>query len=178
MDDDRLPSGAFSQLPDLSKVNVAALTRLFADTTNSYKYLFFLSLLDILKRRRFEATEPISFQNLIVEMLANAWFPHTFFKLSFGTQDQVAHKLDALDLTITEPIIRFRDTDKTLLRKAIALQDLGDVVSHLSRYVPFRLIAPFLEHQLAGVSWGKGNQLEVAIPAIANRCFNSDKPLY
>lgn len=178
MDDNRLSSGAVSQLPDSSKVNVGALSRLFADTTNSYKYLFFLSLLDIMKRRRFEVTEPISFQDLIVEMLANAWFPHTFFKLSFGTQDKVAQKLDALELAITEPIIRFRDTNKTLLREAIAAQDLRDVVSHLRRYVPFRLIAPFLEDQLAGVSRGRGNQLEVAIPAIANRCFNSDKPLY
>lgn len=123
MADNRLPSGAVHQLPDSNKVNVATLTRLFAKTTNSYKYLFFLSLLDIMRRRRFEATEPIGFQDLIVEMLANAWFPHTFFKLSFGTQDQVAQKLDALELIITEPIIRFRDTDKTLLRGAIALQD-------------------------------------------------------
>jgi len=35
-------------------LDVAALSRLFSNTTNSYKFLFFLSLLDILKRNRFE----------------------------------------------------------------------------------------------------------------------------
>ncbi|WP_017301522.1 HNH endonuclease domain-containing protein [Nodosilinea nodulosa] len=165
-------------LPTSEQVNVAALTRIFADTTSSYKYLFFLSLLDILKRRHFEVLSPISFQEMIVEMLANAWFPHTFFKLSFGAQDQIANKLDSLALVIEEPIVRFKDTDKTLLRKAIASQNLKDAVLHLRRYVPFRLIIPFVESELVGVSRGKGNQLDMAMPVIADRCFDICKPLY
>ena len=165
-------------LPTSERVNVAVLTRIFADTTNSYKYLFFLSLLDILNRRNFEVLSPISFQEMIVEMLANAWFPHTFFKLSFGAQDQIANKLDSLALVVEEPIVRFKDTDKTLLRKAIASQNLKDVVSHLRRYVPFRLLIPFVEAELVGVSRGKGNQLDMAMPGIADRCFETHKPLY
>ncbi|MGB3507946.1 MAG: helix-turn-helix transcriptional regulator [Microcoleaceae cyanobacterium] len=48
-------------LPASDKVDVSALSRLFANTTNSYKYLFFISVLDILKRRQFEILSPISF---------------------------------------------------------------------------------------------------------------------
>ncbi|MGK7920426.1 MAG: hypothetical protein AB4080_10530 [Trichodesmium sp.] len=48
-------------LPVSDKVDISALSRLFANTTNSYKYLFFISLLDILKRRQFEILSPISF---------------------------------------------------------------------------------------------------------------------
>ncbi len=140
------------RLPNSQQVNVAALARLFGDTTNSYKFLFFQLLLDILKRRHFDVTTPISFQELIVEMLANAWYPHSFFKLSFGAQDKVAQKLDSLELEITEPIIQLKNTDKTLLREAISTQNLKDVVSHLRRYVPFRLIIPFVEHDLGDVS--------------------------
>jgi len=120
------------QLPASDQVNVAALAGLFGNFTNSYKYLFFLSLLDILKRCQFEVSSPISFQELIVEMLANAWFPHTFFKLSFGTQDKIAQKLDSLNLVIEQPIIQFKDTDKKLLRQAIAAQNLKDIISFLS----------------------------------------------
>lgn len=165
------------QLPRSSLVNVSALTRLFSDTTNSYKYLFFLSLLDILRRNHF-AIESVRFETLIVEMLANAWFPHTFFKLSFGTQDKIAQKLDSLDLVIDEPIIRFRDTDKTLLRQAISSQNLKDVITHLQKYVPYRLIIPFVENALGEVNRGRGDDLERAMPAIADRCFESHKPLY
>lgn len=166
------------RLPPSEQVNVVALSRVFGKTTNSYKFLFFLSLLDILKRRYFNVARSITFQELIIEMLANAWFPHTFFKLSFGSQDKISQKLDSLNLVIEKPIIQFKDTDKTLLRNRIATQDLSDIVSHFSRYVPFRLIVPFLERELEGVDRGRGNQLEKAMPAVADRCFESQKPLY
>ena len=73
----------------------------------------------------------------------------------------------ALALVVEDPIIQFKDPDKTLLRQAIATQDLKATITHLRRYVPFRLIIPFLEADLGQVSRGKGNQLDVAMPAIA-----------
>ena len=168
----------FKQLPLSENLNIPALSRLFVDTTNSYKYLFFLSLLDILCRRHFDAQDPISFHELIIEMLANAWYPHTFFKLSFGTQDKIAKKLNSLDLVVTDKIFQFQDPDKKLLRQTIANQNLKDAIFHLRRYVPFRLIIPFLETELEGISRGTGNQIDMAIPAIAERCFEGYKPLY
>ena len=51
-------------------------------------------------------------------MLANAWFSHAYFKLSFGRQDKIAQQLDALALVVEDPIIQFKDSDKTLLRQA------------------------------------------------------------
>lgn len=101
-------------LPPSERVNVSVLSQIFDNTTNSYKYLFFFSILDILKRRKFDTLSSISFKEIIVEMLANAWYPHNYFKLSFGTQDQITNKLDSLDLAISEPILQFRDPDKKL----------------------------------------------------------------
>jgi hypothetical protein len=109
-----------ASLPSSEKVNIAALSRLFTDKTNSYKFVFFISILDIIKRRNFDVSESISFHDLVVEMLANAWYPHTYFKLSFGVQDQVVQNLDSLNLEIGEPILKFTDTDKKLLRETIS----------------------------------------------------------
>lgn len=173
-----LASGA-GDLPDSEEVNVATLARLFADATNSYKYIFFLSILDILKRRKFDVSEPISFQDLIVEMLANAWYPHTYFKLSFGTRDQITKNLDSLPLDIQEPVFKFTDIDKKLLRSAIETQDLNSVVQKLRRYVPFRLIVPFFESEFKNVkNKHKGNNLDVLVPRVAESNFSQYKPLY
>jgi hypothetical protein len=79
---------------------------------------------------------------------------------------------------VEDPIIQFKDPDKTLLRQAIASQDLKATITHLRRYVLFRLIIPFLEADLGQVSRGKGNQLDVAMPAIAHRHFDSRRPFY
>jgi hypothetical protein len=166
-------------LPLSSDVNIAALSRLFVDKTNSYKFVFFISILDILKRRSFDISESISFRELVIEMLANAWYPHTYFKLSFGVQDQIVQNLDSLNLEIGEPILKFTDTDKKLLRETIADQPLDRIIRSLSRYVPFRLIVPFLEEELKIVpDRGKGTNLDVAIPEIAMRCFSEAKPPY
>ncbi len=168
------------QLPDSNEVDVAALSRLFTETTTSYKYLFFISLLDILQRRQFEVLLPITFSELIIEMLANAWYPHTYFKLSFGTTDKIAKKLDTLDLEISEPLLKFSDTDKNLLRHKLSSQKLNDLVSYFKKYVPFRLICPFLEAELTTerVNRGRGNELELAMPTIAAKYFNTRQPLY
>ena len=64
--------------PPSESLNIPDLARLFNHTTNSYKYLFFLFLLDILRRYPCQPTSPIAFFDLIVEMLANAWFPHSY----------------------------------------------------------------------------------------------------
>lgn len=165
--------------PASEEVNIAALSRLFADTTTSYKYIFFLSILDILKRRQFDVVQPIAFEDLIIEMLANAWYPHTYFKLSFGSQDQIVQNLNALTLEIGEPILKFTDTDKKLLRATIAAQDLRAITRKLAKYVPFRLIAPFLERELQDVpNKHKGNTLDYAMPKVAENHFGDRKPLY
>jgi transcriptional regulator with XRE-family HTH domain len=163
------------ELPQSERVNVSVLAQIFNNTTNSYKYLFFLSLLDILKRRHFDTLSPISFEKIIIEMLANAWYPHTYFKLSFGTQDQLANKLDSLDLEVTEPILKFRDTDKKVLRKIIQAQNLDDIIAFIGKYVPFRLIRPFFAQETRGLLDAKVNQ---SIIHLANNQFEVTKPIY
>ncbi|MGK7882297.1 MAG: HNH endonuclease domain-containing protein [Crocosphaera sp.] len=170
----------FHQLPNDEQLNIAAFSRLFNQTTNSYKYLFFLSLLDILARGNFSKLDAISFQEIIVEMLANAWYPHTYFKLSFGTQDQITHKLDSLNLEISEPILKFTDPDKKCLRKTIASEPLDDIINYFKKYVPFRLLCPFLEQELKKekISRGRGNDLDRAMPWVVDKYFEAKKPLY
>lgn len=160
-----------TNLPFNSLLDVAALSRLFLNTTNSYKFIFFLSYLDILKRREFKA-DPISFRELIVEMLANTWYPHTYFKLSFGLQDLLTAKLDSLKLDISEPILRFKDTDKRLLRATISNQVLDE---SLMRYVPFRTLRPYFEEELRGVADYK---VDATIARLATERFSERTPLY
>lgn len=170
----------FHQLPHDEQLNISALSCLFENTTTSYKYIYFISLLDILKRRQFEVLSPISFEEIIVEMLANAWYPHTYFKLSFGTQDKITQKLDSLSLKISEPLVKFTDTDKKTLRKKIASHPLNDIISYFKKYVPYRLLCPFLEEELKleNVSRGKGNDLDRAMPWVVDKYLTSKKPLY
>lgn len=77
------------QLPLQTSIDVQALSQIFKHTTNSYKYLFFQSLLLLLKKEHFNKSK-FSFSEIECEMLDLAEYPITVFKLNFGTQDEVA----------------------------------------------------------------------------------------
>lgn len=167
------------QLPTSTEVNVAALSRLLSDTTNAYKYIFFLSILDLIKRDGFSHPTRIQFRELVAEMLANAWYPHTYFRLSFGTQDKIAQRLESLELDFRSSSLKITDSDKKALREEISNKDLDETIRSLLRYVPFRLLVPFLENELKKVpNRTKGNNLDRAIPGIAAAVFDELKPLY
>lgn len=159
-------------LPQSEQLDISALCRLFEDTTNSYKYVFFLSFLDILTRQLFDVSLPIALREITIEMLANAWYPHTYFKLSFGLQDKITQKLDSLQLEISEPILKFTDTDKKYLRETIGNQNLD---FSLVRYVPFRLIRPFFKRELQGLQDPVVNQ---RIEFLSREHFETRKPLF
>ena len=171
------------ELPKSDTVDVSTLSKLFKKTTNSYKYLFFISILDILKRRQFDGLSPITFKEIVIEMLANAWYSHTYFKLSFGKQDKIADKLDYLNIDISDTKIIFQDTEKRHLRKTISNKPIDDIVSDLKRYVPFLLIRPFFERELKSAKTGRKKRTqpgddEQEIINLAESLFDVKKPLY
>lgn len=164
-------------LPNSSIVDVLALSRIFERNTTSYKFLFFLSILDILERNNFN-TQVIEFQTLILEMLVNAWIPCMVSNLSLGSQDKINTIINSLSLIFDESLIDGRLANKSTIREMIAKKDLSYAVDRLRRNVPFRLIIPFLEDCLGDVDRGRGTELEMAMPEIASQYFESHKPLY
>ena len=105
-----------SYLPDSDRLDIEALSGLFRNTTNSYKYLFFLSLLTLIKERNFSIDKGILLRDIESEMLVTAWYPNVFFKLSFGTQDKISlalkqtfcRKVDARRCAIASLLILMR----------------------------------------------------------------------
>ncbi len=101
-------------LPPSDSLDISTFSRLLDDTTNSYKFVFFLSLLNILSNSSFDVSSPISLNDLAVEMLVNAWYPHSVFRLSFGLQDMIARKLDELTLHINQPAFKITENNKLI----------------------------------------------------------------
>lgn len=98
----RFESWSFSldqnKLPYSKLVNIPGLLGVFRSTAASYKYIYFLSLLNILQETGFNSLK-ISLDDILLEMLAIAWFPHNYFKLNFGINDRITEELDRVELT-------------------------------------------------------------------------------
>jgi hypothetical protein len=159
-----------SNLPFSDSLNTDALSRLFDRTTNSYKYLFFLALLDILQQRNNDA--PIPLEDVAAEMLARAWRSHREYGLTFGTQDQMIKHLNVLAGAIANP--SRRDIGAAEI-KGLMRGQLEDSAIELMRYVPYRLIRPFFEDEVKGL---KDTQVNLRIAELADEEFSTLKPIY
>ncbi len=160
-------------LPYSDQLDVAALSGLFRHTTNSYKYLFFLSLLTLLKERNFEVDNGILLRDIETEMLVTAWYPHVFFKLSFGTQDKISSALRLIPI-IDDDQNLLSKTGRKKLRKHVAFY--GEKLDYkLMRYVPNRILRPFFARETKGMSDHIVNQ---AIFELVAKQFQKRRPLF
>jgi hypothetical protein len=162
------------QPPPCGEVDTHAFSQLFNSTTNSYKLAFFQALLNtLLNRERSGDSDPIfTLRELATEMLALAWYPHNFFRLSFGLQDQTGRVLDRLAFSLDERALTNPSTHARL-RQAIADQYEAIQADSLLRFVPYRLLSPFFASELKGL---KDSQKDRRIRELAGARFSSHSP--
>jgi hypothetical protein len=159
------------RLPNSQRVDISILLQVFSKTSASYKYLFFLSLLDVLTETGFNNLV-IRLDEILLQMLVNAWYPHTYFKLSFGVNDRIAQELDRIGLK-SVPSGYSNDNSKNKLKAAISRCDFSD--NSLLDLVPYRLIAPFFARNLQGMKDAERNRM---IVKLASEHFESIRPFY
>lgn len=165
-------------LPDSADVDVGVLSGLFSKRTNSYKYLFFLSLLDQLEHKYLPDSAAtnlrISFRDLAVGMLANAWYPRVYFHLAFGVQDKVIELLDPIERS--HPIaVKFDIAGRKRLLTHLHNHCDERTEKDLLRYVVQRLLRGFFSEELRGV---KDALVDEEIILRANAAFEVRRPLY
>lgn len=159
-------------LPENDGLEVSKLASVFSDTTNSYKFYWFLSILDSLQE---QGNAKIPLNDLALRMIANVWYPLDYFKLSFGKQDGfktistlVTSKI-SIDNSVNSPSL-LKQINAKLSEKD--LQVLSLKVRELLRWVPFRFIRPYFTTETRGLP---DSQVNSTLIELANRYFK-DRP--
>ncbi len=160
-------------LPAADDLNISALSRLFDNTTNSYKLLFFQALLN--KLMSLPVRKTFSLNELAVEMVTLAWYPVIFFHLSLGKQDKISRIINELEFSLEQSAIT-HPKFKELLMGAVHQQQDGLQLDKLLRYVPYHLQSPFFQDKLTGES--SANRQHKLLKTLPDDCFHSHKPLY
>jgi len=128
------------QLPDNKTLNINTLSQIFTKTSATYKFYWFVGLLDILVKER---KTKISFWEIIASMIAESWYPIHYFKISFGKSDSLFDYSQNIQKNLQIPI----DADKTVI-KAMILENLALVKRYLNKLddnVPYWLLTPWFE---------------------------------
>lgn len=143
------------RLPHSTKVPVAPLAQAFDDVTNSYKFFWFMGILESVKR----GEQCVSLSRLVSRMVAFAWFPSVYFRLSFGKQDRLATMVWALQKELDIPInVSRARVEELALAQVEGSTKLGKHIRSLMAYVPQRFLRPFFQEQLRGIPDQKVNR--------------------
>ncbi|RMG11193.1 MAG: hypothetical protein D6729_18380 [Deltaproteobacteria bacterium] len=137
--------------PDDATVDVATLSATFRNTTTSYKFLFFFSLLDHIKAAHQDTGNPegeieIEWDSIAAHMLAHAWYPLCTFNLTFGSQDKTRIYIESIrEYVDTKSLLGDpRKTSRLARRIKGLLEEKRDIEARdLMRWVPYRWLAPF-----------------------------------
>jgi transcriptional regulator with XRE-family HTH domain len=164
-----------SQLLGSEIVNINALLQVFDRPSDSYKYLLFLSLLDILEQKNFDVSSPICFDELVREILINAWIVHVFFKLSLGNKDRIANQLQCLSTENNQFLLARPNIDKSQLRLIFKNANYEPLIRYTSQEGIYHFIYPFFEQEIKAL---KGTDINQAILHLASNQFNCTKSLY
>jgi hypothetical protein len=121
---------------------------IFNNTQNSYKFFWWLAILEIVQR---EQKNSISFEEIVFVILARIWYPVNYYKLSFGKQDQLSKHV----LRIKE-YYKLRDDIKendliAFLKKNKSDKLLQEIVNSVIRYVPYRFLRSWFSSETRGI---------------------------
>jgi len=123
-------------LPLSPNFDASKLSQIFNHTTASYKFFWFLAILDLM-----ESGKRISFEDLIIKALQHAWYPSQVSKLSLGLQDKLGAFLSESAISLVAEDTAWKEFKKKLHTNASAKEKLR----RLYRYVPVRFISPWIK---------------------------------
>lgn len=130
------------QIPQSPILSTKYLNRVFDKTVATYKYYWFLGILDLFVK---QGKTRMNVWEIMVSMVANAWYPVIYFRLSFGKSESLYDTIWTLQKEYDIPVnISVRDlTD--LLNNLIQRNDVRKQLNFLQMNVPFRFLRPWID---------------------------------
>lgn len=126
-------------LHSTSILSTNRIGKIFDDTVATYKYFWFLSIMQI--HAKTESLN-IGIWDIVIRMVANAWYPIHNFKLSFGKNDSLYEIVAQLQREIDIPIDLGVDAVVEKIKLRIEKTSVRRLLRKLTLHVPYRFLSP------------------------------------
>lgn len=135
------------QLPESDSLEIQYLSRIFDNTSECYKFFWFQAIVT----KVLEGKKYITYEELIDEMIADAWYMVVEYHLNLGPRDTLENLVHYL-----QQISQIKSSEKkdNILAYLRACKD-KDVLRQkriLTKNVPYRIQAPFM-NAVKGKEW-------------------------
>jgi len=125
-------------LPHSTQLPIQKLASVFGNTSSTYKYYWFLSIIELVE----EGHSEIAKKKLFSRMISNSWYTINYFHISFGKQDKfqiaVENILKAESLSIDEKKSKIDNCLETSTQKETVSQ-----LMHFDKNVPHWFLTPW-----------------------------------
>lgn len=130
------------KLPSHHGLPIEPLAQLFRNVFTSYKFFWFLAILENLTQ---EEGQTIGYRQLFATMVAKVWYPVHYFKLSFGKRDMLSDK--AMEILQHDPEGFSIDMAPGKLMKLLQQhpdREISAMLFHFQKEVPYRFLTAWL----------------------------------
>ena len=130
------------EIPSSKVLTTNCLSRVFNSTVATYKYYWFISILEIYVGT---GISRIKLWDIIISMIANAWYPVHYFRLSFGKSDSMYVAVKQLQVLTGIPIDASKKEVMDTLRKELHRKEIRSLLRVFTLNVPFRFLRPWID---------------------------------
>ena len=130
------------QIPQSQILTTRYLNRVFDKTVATYKYYWFLGILDLYVK---QGKTRMNVWEIMISMVANAWYPVNYFRLSFGKSESLYEAILILQRENNIPI-NIGVSDLTdMLHLMVQRPEIRKQLNFLQLNVPFRFLRPWID---------------------------------
>lgn len=129
-------------IPQSRTLATRYLNRVFDKTVATYKYYWFLGILDLYVK---QGKTRLNVWDIMITMVANAWYPVNYFRLSFGKSESLYEAILTLQQGYNIPINISVEDLVNLLHRMVEHKDIRSQLNFLQRNVPYRFLRPWID---------------------------------
>lgn len=130
------------EIPQSDILTTNCLGKIFSNTVATYKYFWFVSIMQI----HAKSDNPrIDVWDIVIRMVANAWYPIHYFRLSFGKSDSLFDIVVELQRMTQIPIDANSDTIINGLKENLEDKRIKKLLNILTLNVPYRFLRPWID---------------------------------
>lgn len=128
-------------IPQSEFLSTRNLSQVFNNTTATYKFYWFMS---ILQMYNIERKDRMNAKDIAIRMIANAWYPIHYFRLSFGAGDSLNEIVNSMEWVAD---LKMDSTSQEIINKLTLMSNHPEVrtaLNKLTTYVPYRFLMPWI----------------------------------
>lgn len=129
-------------IPQSDILSTNCLGRIFTKTVATYKYFWFISIMQIHAKK---SNLRIDVWDIVIRMVANAWYPIHYYRLSFGKSDSLFDIVVELQKITEIPIDANIDIVIGALRDRLEDIRIKSRLRILTQNVPYRFLRPWID---------------------------------